>query len=156
MGLYENIRSERVSRLSLRDPVVVHENATVRDAIEAMRLNQLGCAIVTDRNRVPQGLFPESEVTRLISKNSAALDEPVTQYLKTDWPTVSMTDPIARVLEALESHNVRFLIVVDEQGQLAGLTGQKGLMEYVAEHFPGQVIVQRIGGNPYPVEREGA
>jgi hypothetical protein len=51
---------------------------------------------------------------------------------------------------------VRFLIVINEHGQLAGLTGQKGLMEYVAEHFPGEVIVQRIGCKPYTEEREGA
>ena len=73
-----------------------------------------------------------------------------------DWPTVSLADPISTVLDAMERANVRFVIVVDQQGQLAGLTGQKGLMEYVAEHFPGQAIVQRIGGAPYPTDREGA
>lgn len=156
MGLYENMRSEPVSRLALRDAVVVQENGTIRDAVAAMRQNKLGCAIVVDGNRVPQGLFPESELTRLLCKNPAVIDEPIAKYVKQDWPTVKITDPIARVLDALESHNVRFLIVIDEQGKLVGMTGQKGLMEYVAEHFPGQVIVQRIGGNPYPVEREGA
>ncbi|WP_197530335.1 CBS domain-containing protein [Bythopirellula polymerisocia] len=150
------MRTETVGRLALRDPVVVQENATIRDAVTAMRKNKLGCAIVLDRNRVPQGLFPESELTQLLSKNSAVVNEPISKHLKKDWPTVKITDPIARVLDALESRNVRFLIVVNEDGQLAGLTGQKGLMEYVAEHFPGQVNVQRIGGNPYPVDREGA
>ncbi len=156
MGLYDNIRNEVVGKLALRDPVVVQENVTIRDTVKAMRQEKLGCAIVLDGNRIPLGLFPESELTRLLSKNPAVVDEPIANHIKKDWPTVKITDPIARVLDALESHNVRFLIVVDEQGQLAGLTGQKGLMEYVAEHFPGQVIVQRIGGKPYPVEREGA
>ena len=40
--------------------------------------------------------------------------------------------------------------------RIAGLTGQKGLIEFVADHFPGQVMVQRIGGQPYPSDREGA
>jgi hypothetical protein len=60
------------------------------------------------------------------------------------------------VLAALEFTNIRFLIVVDDRGRLAGLTGQKGLMEYVAEHFPRQVTVQRIGCKPFLAEREGA
>lgn len=156
MGLYENMRSETVRRLALREPVVVPENATVRDAITAMRQQKLGCAILVNSQRVPVGLFPESELTRLLHENPAVVGEPLTKYALKDWPSVKLSDPIVQVLEALESENVRFLVVVDEQGQLAGLTGQKGLMEYVAEHFPGQVIVQRIGGNPYPVEREGA
>ncbi len=156
MGLYENMHSEKVARLALRDPVVVQENSTISDAIKAMRQRKLGCAIIVNDRRVPQGLFPESDLTKLLSENPGVVNEPLAKFIKKEWPSVRDTDPIARVLEALESQNVRFLIVVDEQGQLVGLTGQKGLMEYVAEHFPGQVIVQRIGGNPYPVEREGA
>ena len=156
MGLYENIRTERVGRLSLRDPAVVTDDATIRDAVTEMRQKRLGCAIVVNDRREPLGMFAESELTRLLSEHPAVVDEPVRYFMKMDWPTVRITDPISFVLDALESKNVRFLIVIDEHGQLAGLTGQKGLMEYVAEHFPGQVIVQRIGCKPYPAEREGA
>jgi len=156
MGLYENIRTERVGRLSLRDPAVVTDDATIRDAVAEMRQKRLGCAIVVNDRREPLGMFAESELTRLLSEHPAVVDEPVRYFMKMDWPTVRITDPISFVLDALESKNVRFLIVIDEHGQLAGLTGQKGLMEYVAEHFPGQVIVQRIGCKPYPAEREGA
>jgi CBS domain-containing protein len=156
MGLYENFRSEPVSRLALREPVVVGREATVRDAVTRMREQKLGCAIVVDDHRKPVGLFAESKLTRLLSKSPAAVYDPVLEHLDRHWPTVKLSDPISQVLSALELANIRFLIVVDDQGRLAGLTGQKGLMEYVAEHFPRQVIVQRIGGKPYPAEREGA
>ncbi len=52
--------------------------------------------------------------------------------------------------------NVRFLVVVDDEGCVAGLTGQKGLMEYIAEQFPQEVLVQLVGTEPYPHSREGA
>lgn len=156
MGLYENIRVEPVSRLALREPVVVGRDATVRDAITRMRLQKLGCAIVVDDERKPVGLFAESRLTRLLNTTPAAIYDPILEHADPKWPTVKLSDPISRVIAALEQENVRFLIVVDDQGRLAGLTGQKGLMEYVAEHFPRQVNVQRIGGSPYPAEREGA
>jgi len=156
MGLYENIRNEPVSRLALREPVVVGREATVRDAVSRMREQKLGCAIVVDDERKPVGLFAESKLTRLLSDTPAAVYDPILEHHDPQWPTVKASEPISRVLSALELDNVRFLIVVDNQGRLAGLTGQKGLMEYVAEHFPRQVIVQRIGGKPYPAEREGA
>ena len=156
MGLYENIRSEPISRLALREPVVVGREATVRDAITRMRAQKLGCAIVVDDQRKPVGLFAESKLTRLLSETPAAVYDPIVDHLDPKWPTVELSAPISCVLSALELANVRFLIVVDDEGRLAGLTGQKGLMEYVAEHFPRQVTVQRIGGKPYPAEREGA
>jgi CBS domain-containing protein len=156
MGLFENIHSEPVSRLSLRDPVVVSKNATIRDAIQQMRKQKLGCTIVIDDDRRPVGLFAESMLTKLIAQRPSAIAEPICDHADPNWPTVRLTDPIYCVLEALESRNIRFLIAVDQDGRLAGLTGQKGLMEYVAEHFPGEVIVQRIGGKPYPAKREGA
>jgi CBS domain containing-hemolysin-like protein len=156
MGLYENMRCEPVSRLALREPVVVGPKAKVRDAVQYMRQRKLGCAIVVDEHSRPVGLFAESKLTQLLSERPSAVDDPILQHLDTQWPTVSLSDPISCVLAALEFANIRFLIVVDDKGQLAGLTGQKGLMEYVAEHFPRQVVVQRIGGKPYPVDREGA
>jgi predicted transcriptional regulator len=156
MGLYENIRNEPVSRLALRDPVVVSPEATVRDAVSCMRQRNLGCAIVVDQERKPVGLFAESMLTRLLSETPQAIYDQILDHIDKKWPTVCLSDPISCILSALEFANIRFLIVVDEQGRLAGLTGQKGLMEYVAEHFPRQVIVQRIGGKPYPAHREGA
>ena len=43
----------------------------------------------------------------------------------------------------------RFLCVLDEDGRTrVALTGQKGLSEYIADHFPQQVMVQRVGGKP--------
>lgn len=156
MGLYENIRNEPVSRLALREPVVVSPDATVRDAVRQMRKQKLGCAIVVDDERRPVGLFAESKLTKLLSESPQAIYDPVLDHVDEKWPTVTASDPISCVLSALEFANIRFLIVVDENGRLAGLTGQKGLMEYVAEHFPRQVTVQRIGGKPYPASREGA
>jgi predicted transcriptional regulator len=156
MGLYENICNEPISRLALREPAVVGREATVRDAVTRMRAQKLGCAIVVDDDRKPIGLFAESNLTCLLSKTPAAIYDSILDHLDPKWPTVELGDRISHVLSALELENVRFLIVVDNQGRLAGLTGQKGLMEYVAEHFPRQVTVQRIGGNPYPAEREGA
>ncbi len=156
MGLYDNIREEKVGRLSLREPAVVADDALVRDAVETMRRHNLGCAVVINADNVPQGMLTESMVTALLCKSPSNVDDPVVDWMQKDCPTVKLTDPILVVLNALETENSRFLIVVDETDKLSGLTGQKGLMEYVAEHFPQQVIVNRIGCKPYPAEREGA
>ncbi len=156
MGLYENLRNEPVKTLALRKPVTAGPEDTIRQAVERMRAQRLGCVIVVDSDQKPVGMFTESMLTQLLTSNPKVVDEPVSKHMAEHWPWVRATDPIHDVLDGLHLKNVRFLCVVDENDRLIGLTGQKGLMEYVAEHFPGQVMVQRIGGTSVGDKREGA
>ena len=155
MGLQENIRNEPVRQLNLRQPVVCSPETTLRTAIERMRECRLGCAIIVDQEHKPVGMFTESMLTGLIARGSVAWEDPVSCHMAEQWPWVKESDPIADILAAMQLKNVRFVCVVDEEGKLTALAGQKSLMEYVAEHFPGQVMVQRIGCPPCS-EREGA
>jgi CBS domain-containing protein len=156
MALRENLLHEPVSRLALREPVIASPNATVREGILAMRKRELGCVFIVDEDQRPLGIFTEGMLRQLIVRNPAAVEEPLRDHTTQEAPWVRLTDPVAKVLEAMQSKNTRFVGVLDSEGRLAGLTGQKGLMEYIAEHFPQQVMVQRIGGTPHLGEREGA
>lgn len=156
MGLYENIKSDQVKDLDCRDPVVVSPDQSIRSVTQAMRDGKLGCAILVDEAGKPRGLFTESKLTALLAHNPDSLDDPVQQHVDESWPQVKISDPIVSVLDSLVNFNTRFMIVVDEEGKLVKLTGQRGLMEYIADHSPGQVTVQRIGQKPYLHEREGA
>ncbi len=156
MGLFENMKVEPVRNLRLRDPVLAKPDACVRDVIQDMRKSKLGCAILIDDDRKPVGMFTESMLTQMVATDSASLDEPIGTHAASRWAQVRLSDPIISVLEALEIGNVRFLSVVDTDGRIAGLTGQKGLMEYIADHYPGQIMVQRVGQKPYMHKREGA
>lgn len=156
MGLRVNLLKEPVSRLALRDPVVVHPDTSVRDCIGQMREQGLGCVIAIDNARRPLGIFTEAMLRQLLVTNAAAVENPVREHMTREIQLVQLTDPVVKVLETMQHQKTRFVGVIDEDGRLAGLTGQKGLMEYIAEHFPQQVMVQRIGVAPYLAEREGA
>ena len=95
-------------------------------------------------------------LTETLSHGSVDMNRPVRDVMAERYPWVRISDPIAALLEAMQLKNVRMLCVVDEQDRLVGLTGQRGLMEFVSDHFPGQIMVQRVGLAPYPAEREGA
>lgn len=156
MRLLDDMLEEKVSDLALRDPVVAAPGETIRQSIEKMRASRIGCVIVVDEANKPVGMFPEAKLRQLLLQNPNLLDERVGDHAIEDCACVNASDPIYHVLEGLQSKDVRFLCVVDDDGVLVGLTGQKGLMEYVADHFPGQVMVQRIGCAPAMHSREGA
>lgn len=155
MGLQQNIATEPVSKLDIRTPVLCGPNDSVRSAIHSMRERNLGCVIVVDKRQAPLGMFTESMLVQLLSRDRGQLDDPIRLHMAEQWPKVNLSDHIAFVLEAMQTKNVRFIGVLDDEGRVVGLTGQKGLMEFVSEHFPQQVMVQRVGSPP-PKHREGA
>jgi predicted transcriptional regulator len=156
MGLQENIRNDRIDQLELREPVSVSPDVSLRETLTTMRSRNIGCAAVVDKDNKPIGIFTESMLTELLSHGSVKMEKPVQEYMAERYPWVRTTDPVAELLEAMQLKNVRMLCVVDKQDRLVGLTGQRGLMEFISDHFPGQIMVQRVGLTPFPADREGA
>jgi CBS domain-containing protein len=156
MGLQENIRDEPVSKLEVRDPLNVPPTASVRETVGLMRKHDIGCAVVVDDQKKPVGMITESMLAEMVAHGTLRLDDPVSTHMADRVPWVRLSDPIADVVEAMQLKNIRILCVVDDRGRSVGLTGQRGLMEYVADHFPGEVMVQRVGQTPYLADREGA
>jgi len=156
MGLMDGLKSETVDKLALRQAITVDVSATVRQTVTKMREGKLGCAIVVDANQKPVGVFTEAMLRHLLLESPTDLDGTIEAVMADSFPWVQTTDCIDLVLDAMELKNSRFVVVVDADGKVCGLTGQKGMMEYIAEYFPGEVMVQRIGTKPYPDSREGA
>lgn len=156
MSLLESLEQETVSRLALREAITLAAEGTVREAVEAMREGGLGCVIVVDAAEKPVGMYTEAMLRSAICKDPSVVDSPLADNMATVFPWVLKSDSIQTVVDAMEAKNTRFVAVLDEAGKVVGLTGQKGLMEYVAEYFPEVVMVQRIGSEPYPHRREGA
>ena len=156
MSLQQNLASETVDKLNLRKALTIAPDQSVRDAVMTMRNGDLGCVVVVDDENKPVGLFTEAMLRLAICRDPCCVGAKIAEHMATAYPWVATDDTIDTVLEAMEAKNHRFVVVVDDDHRVAGLTGQKGLMEYVAEHFPEEVMVQRVGTKPYPVTREGA
>lgn len=156
MSLRQNLASETVDKLNLREALTISPDKTIREAVNTMRDGNLGCVVVVDDERKPVGLFTEAMLRQAICRDPCCVGAKVAEHMATAFPWVATDDTIDTVLEAMEAKNHRFVVVVDADHRVVGLTGQKGLMEYVAEHFPEEVMVQRVGTKPYPATREGA
>ncbi|MEQ8791099.1 MAG: CBS domain-containing protein [Pirellulaceae bacterium] len=156
MGLYENMLTEPISRLALRQAITVEPELSVRDAVLRMREKKLGCVIVIDGQQKPLGMFTEAMLRIKLIESRGILDDSVQNHMARQFPLAQADDPIVTVLELMQAENHRFVCVVDQAGKIVGLTGQKGLMEYIADHFPQLVMTQRAGAKPPLTDREGA
>lgn len=156
MGLRQDIHEKTLADLELREVIGVSGATTAHDAVALMKEHGLGYVTVVDDAGKPRGVFTERSVIRLLMQNPAALSEPVSKWLDEDPPILKQSSPISKLLELMRSRSLRFVIVVDDEGKAVGVTGQRGLMEYIAEHFPRQVKVQTMESKLYMDQREGA
>ena len=156
MSFQEDLAGERVESLPLRDAIAIDKHTILRAAIAMMRTHNLGCAVIVDSVCRPTGIFTEQSVIGMLVGDASIDAQPVSAFADPHFFVVKLTDPISDVWDAVVHQAARFVCVTDEEGQLVGLTGQRGLAEYVCDCFANQIAVQRLGSTPWMLEREGA
>lgn len=156
MGFREDIQQDTVSSLPIRDAAAIRRDTTLREAVRVMQATSLGCAVIVDESNAPIGIFTEQSLLDALTRD-ASLDELTVGGL-TDpgFLVIKQSDPILRVWNAVARDGLRFVCVTDDDGKFIGVTGQRGLAEYLAESFPQEVLVQRLGSTPWMQQREGA
>ena len=156
MSFRQDIELETVASLPIRDAIIASPHTLVRAAVAMMRNRSLGCAVMVDHGRRPSGIFTEHSVIDVLVKNASLDDSPICNFADPNFIDVKLSEPILRVWEAVQLAAARFVCVTDDSGKVIGVTGQRGLAEYVADYFAGQVAVQRLGSTPWMRQREGA
>ena len=153
-NLRRTMEEDTVASLPLREPIQILPATIVRAAVAMMRHRQLGCAVIAERGR-PLGMFTERSLLDVLIRDASLDNLPVRDFADENFRCVRRSDPIAKVWDAIQRDGLRFICVTSDEGQLVGLTGQRGLAEYVAECFPQHVMGQRFGP-AWLAEREGA
>lgn len=156
MGLRQDIILQPISELSIREAITLGPEATVRECADQMRRHKLGCVVVVDSEGKPVGKFTERLLMKFLVDHSHSLDEPVKGFMYQESNSMKESDTIARLLARMRTKMLRFVPVVDDAGKVIGLTGQKGLIEYIAEHFPRQVKTRELKSKLFMDQREGA
>ena len=156
MSFLNDLETELVQSLPLRDVIAIDPHTIVRAAVAMMRNHGLGCAVIAERGKPPTGIFTEHSVIEVLVRNVSIDECAVSKYADSSFVVVKQTDPILSVWKAVLDQAARFVCVTDEDGHLVGLTGQRGLAEYLCDCYARQVTVQRLGSTPWMREREGA
>jgi len=156
VGLKDNLHAETVGSLPLRETITIPPETNIQEAISKMREKGLGCAVIVDASGRTVGIFTERSVINALMQDAALEDLTVSNFADRNSLQVKRADPIRRVWDGVLLHGCRFICVTDDEGHPVGVTGHRGLAEYVSEHFPRQVMVQRLGCKPSMQQREGA
>ena len=144
-----------ISRLSPRAPLCVDENATLEDAVIAMREARVGCMLVVDDDGYLLGIFTERDL--LLRLESADLSRNIRPYMTPDPETLRPSDPIAYALNLMSVGGFRHVPVVDRHGRPVFVVSVRDIVEFLVERFPREVgNLPPSFGSDVPRDREGA
>jgi CBS domain-containing protein len=154
MELARNLRKDPVSRLDPSPPWSVERSATVADAVNLMRRENVGCVLVCDAGRLA-GLFTERDLMCRVLAVGKPLSMSIAEVMTPEPVTVLPRDPIRIALRKMKAGGHRHLPVIDDDSRPVGLLSVKRVVRYLVEHYPAAVYNQPPPGQ-LPDSPEGA
>ncbi|MEW6648024.1 MAG: CBS domain-containing protein [Pseudomonadota bacterium] len=84
-----------------------------------------GCVIVTDEAQRPAGILTERDVVRIGLEQRDPQQLTLTAVMTKPVLTISATTPLHAAMERMNKNGLRRLVVVDDEGRVCGLLGQR-------------------------------
>lgn len=108
----------KVHEVMTSDVRVAHPDMPMSEVLEILRVNRISGAPVLEGERLV-GVISIEDIVR--SMKSGELSAPVNKYMTRKPITISIYDPIFKALQAFTESRLGRLVVVDENGRLAGM-----------------------------------
>lgn len=98
-----------------KNTISVAPDATVLDALKIMAENNIGSVVVMDNDQFA-GIMTERDYSRkIILKDRHSTDTQVKEIMSGDLPRVRLSDSVEHCMELLNSNNIRYLPVFENE-----------------------------------------
>ena len=132
-------RQDSVSLLETTDYVCISPSTPLHEAIEVMKQDEGGCAIVCAEDQSVVGIFTERDLLTKIVGQSVDVNAPVRDWMS---PVVASLGPDATIGEAVTVMNEKGYrnIPLVKDGRLVGSISVFDVIRYLAESYPQSTI----------------
>lgn len=107
---------------------VVHESATLNDALAEMSRKQLGMTAIVNGENIMVGLFTDGDLRRVLNRGNVQVDTPITELMTPNGVTASPGMMAAEALKLMEDKRINGLFVVDHQNRPMGALNMQDLL----------------------------
>ena len=132
--LEQTITRETIKSLKPHAPIAIGPATSVRDAIQKLVENRIGCLLVKEGEKL-LGIFTERDVLNRISENPDAMDRPVPEFMTKSPTTATMVDSIAYALHAMDLGGYRHLPIMNAEGKPVGIISIRDILGYLCDRF---------------------
>jgi len=110
-----------------KDPVTVRADDSAQKAAGLMKDNHVGPIPVLDQERKLIGMVTDRDLAIKIVAEGKPADTKVSDVMSRDLFTCGPDDNVKEAIRTMETHQVRRVPVVDDQGHLLGIVAQADL-----------------------------
>jgi CBS domain-containing protein len=154
MELTFNLMIECVARLEPTPPRYIDADVRVAEAVALLRLERVGCLLVTQKEKLV-GIFTERDLLTRVLGMGLPLQMPLRECMTPNPVVVGLNDPIRQAIRRMQDGGYRHLPVVNETHKPVGILSAKRIIRYIVEHFPH--VVYNLPPHPETcATREGA
>jgi len=136
--LSQSLRADPVSRLSLRPVCRVDVSTPIDETLRCMVDRRVGCALVTEHDRLV-GIFTERDFVDRVVSAGADASKPIGEVMTRSPKTIGQRDSIQKAIEMMEGGGYRHLPVLGEDAQPIGVLSVKDVVHYLVGYFPANV-----------------
>jgi signal-transduction protein with cAMP-binding, CBS, and nucleotidyltransferase domain len=120
--------------------VAVPPGTTIGVAARIMKEHRVGCVLVEAGGRL-LGIFTERDIlTKLVGTGYDPATVKVDGVMTRNPETLTPEDPIAFALHRMSVGGYRHLPLMDTAGRPVGILSVKDIVDYLAEHFPEEIL----------------
>ncbi|CAN5843563.1 CBS domain-containing protein [soil metagenome] len=131
-------RGDKVNLMETDDYVCLEPADSLSKAVEVMKRDEGGCAIVCDHGKVV-GIFTERDVLTKIIGESVDMNDAVSKWMSPIVATLSPDATIGDAVAMMTEKSYRNIPLVKD-GQLAGSISVFDVISYLAETYPKETM----------------
>jgi CBS domain-containing protein len=154
MDLKEALQNEKVAHLDLSGFCQVRAGTIVRQALSQMRASEQNVCLVFDGHRLC-GIITDRDVLRKIAAAPAVWDQAVETIMSADPVTIRPDVAASEALRIMDEKAIRNLPVLANDGRVTGTMTHQTIIDYLAAHFPGEILNLPPRANQFPSRPEG-
>jgi len=155
VSFHLHLDTETVEHAYPWEPLTVHTNDTVQEAVDRMNEAGRGGILVVDDAGVLVGIFTERDALRMTAAGES-FETSVADKMTSSVETLHVDDTVGTAIRHMSTGGYRRMPIIDGEGRPAGVVSVGGILRYLVEHFP--KIVYTLPPEPHhsTQEREGA
>ena len=132
------IRADSVSLLETDDYVCIQPSTPLSEAIERMKEDEGGCAIICEGKRVV-GIFTERDLLTKVIGEQVDLNAPVRDLMSPVVKTLTLDATLGDAVQVMNEKSYRNIPLVKED-QLVGSISIFDVIAYLAESYPKETM----------------
>ena len=133
--LEDRLMNEDVARLGAKHAIMVSPRASIREAVETMVKNEIGCVLVHDGERAV-GILSERDLLLRVGLGLEAIEsQPVSSVMTRDPLTLDCEAPLAFALNYMTLHDFRHLPLTRD-GELEGIISLRDFLALLFRTYP--------------------